>query len=85
MVAVQKIWDAMEVAQEARDCSSSEIHSSQLTVDTSLSLSDNHMSPRLMFVPSSFLLLLSLSITNGFLWRCQLNVFPFIYFSRLGF
>ncbi|OAY47065.1 probable ethanolamine kinase [Manihot esculenta] len=48
MVAVQKIWDAMEVAQEARDCSSSEIHSSQLTVDTSLSLSDNHMSPRLI-------------------------------------
>ncbi|XP_021667787.2 probable ethanolamine kinase isoform X2 [Hevea brasiliensis] len=46
MVAERKIWDAMEVAQEARDCCSSDIHSSQLTVDTSLSLSD--MSPRLI-------------------------------------
>ncbi|KAJ9163121.1 hypothetical protein P3X46_022824 [Hevea brasiliensis] len=48
MVAAQKISDAMEVAQEARDCSSSEIHSSQLTVDTPLSLPDNDMSPRLI-------------------------------------
>ncbi|XP_057967204.1 probable ethanolamine kinase [Malania oleifera] len=35
-----KIWNAMEVAEEARENSSSEIHSSPLTVDSSLPLPD---------------------------------------------
>ena len=60
-----KIWNAMEVAEEARDnpSLSSDIQSSSLTVDHSLSLP--HMKPRIMFV-TLLSLSLSLSFTNAF-------------------
>ncbi|KAM1508318.1 hypothetical protein ACFX10_017646 [Malus domestica] len=39
MGAVKNIWNAMEVAAQASDCSTSQIHSSSLSVDPSLPLS----------------------------------------------
>ncbi|KAM0969431.1 hypothetical protein ACFX13_017951 [Malus domestica] len=39
MGAVKNIWNAMEVAEQASDCSTSQIHSSSLSVDPSLPLS----------------------------------------------
>ncbi|XP_009368829.2 LOW QUALITY PROTEIN: probable ethanolamine kinase [Pyrus x bretschneideri] len=43
MGAVKNIWNAMEVAEQASDCSTSQIHSSSFIVDPSLPLS--HISP----------------------------------------
>ena len=71
-----KIWNAMDVAEEARDnpSLSSDIQSSSLTVDHSLSLP--HMKPRIMFVTLlSLSLSLSLSLTNAF--ESPSLVFPF--------
>lgn len=57
------IWNAMEVADDARENPNlcSDIQSSSLTIDHSLSLPD--MKPRLMFVK-----LLSLSDTHFYLF-----------------
>ncbi|KAA8548708.1 hypothetical protein F0562_000392 [Nyssa sinensis] len=45
-MGVVKIWNAMEVAEDARESRSSEIHSSSLNVDHSLSLPG--MTPRII-------------------------------------
>ncbi|XP_059637985.1 probable ethanolamine kinase [Cornus florida] len=45
-MGVVKIWNAMEVAEGARETTSSEIHSSSLTIDHSLSLPQ--MTPRII-------------------------------------
>ncbi|KAL6274796.1 hypothetical protein ACE6H2_025488 [Prunus campanulata] len=43
MGGVKNIWNAMEVAQQTSDCSTSQIHSSSLSVDPSLPLA--HITP----------------------------------------
>ncbi|KAM1360934.1 hypothetical protein ACFX15_025580 [Malus domestica] len=40
MGAGKNIWNAMEVAEQASHCSTSQIHSSSLSIDPSLPLSD---------------------------------------------
>jgi hypothetical protein len=57
-----KIWDAMEVAEEARENPnlSDDIQSSSLAVDHSLSLP--HMTPRIMFVTLLSLTCISMAL-----------------------
>lgn len=52
MGGVKNIWNAMEVAQQTSDCSTSQIHSSSLSVDPSLPLA--HITPLIMSVSIFF-------------------------------